>query len=460
MDVSRSLSHARNALGALKLESAEVKVVINPVDKSTVQKLLGKEHIEMHDIVAECMIFANNAVATKISEAFPSVALLRNHPKPKEEQFHALIQSAAVKGFAIDVSSNQALAASLNAAVDPLDVDFNRVLRTQATMAMEAATYFCCGSLEKGSWDHYGLAVKRYTHFTSPIRRYADTSVHRQLMAALKVMPNVGETSHDYELDLATDMEIVAICEHLNQQNRASKICQRQSMHYFMALYYAALSPCTSSDAKHTLLHSTISINPAATVDAVVVGIRGNCILCYSTDLGVQCRVRLHRLSQGLFKCSSLAVPAVAGKEEYSLIDCVMQRSQDGLSVKITSTDHGSLVIPLFGHVRVQIYVESSPYHHPELAMSLISLKQFVDADISAIHEKHTKIFVDGGSFERHPVVELALQGIRTSSSMHIAEAYSLSVDAGKISLCKPSMYDLLEDLKELALLCPENHPE
>ena len=42
----------------------------------------SKDHNEMHEVVAECMIFANAAVAVKISETLPQVALLRHHPRP------------------------------------------------------------------------------------------------------------------------------------------------------------------------------------------------------------------------------------------------------------------------------------------------------------------------------------------------------------------------------------------
>ena len=79
------------------------KITFKYMYKNTViDQLLTKDHIEMHDIVAECMIFANNAVAIKIAEVFPALALLRHHPAPSAIQFQMLATSAAVKGFTID----------------------------------------------------------------------------------------------------------------------------------------------------------------------------------------------------------------------------------------------------------------------------------------------------------------------------------------------------------------------
>lgn len=51
------------------------------------------------------------------------------------------------------------------------------------------AQYFCSGQLAQDEWHHYGLAAPIYTHFTSPIRRYADVCVHRLLGAAIGVAP-------------------------------------------------------------------------------------------------------------------------------------------------------------------------------------------------------------------------------------------------------------------------------
>jgi exosome complex exonuclease DIS3/RRP44 len=98
--------------------------------------------------------------------------LTRRHPSPTKEMLEPLLRTASSVGLNLDVSSSKALAESLDNAKND-DPYFNKLIRILATRCMTQAVYFCSGDLTFSEYYHYGLAASLYTHFTSPIRRYA-----------------------------------------------------------------------------------------------------------------------------------------------------------------------------------------------------------------------------------------------------------------------------------------------
>lgn len=214
--------------GALTLASAEVKFQI---DTETHDPLdIGMYQIrEANQMVEEFMLAANVSVAEQILKHFPVCSLLRRHPTPTREMLEPLLRTAAAIGLNLDVSSSKALADSLDHAVGD-DPYFNKLIRILATRCMTQAVYFCSGDLSPPEYLHYGLASPLYTHFTSPIRRYADVIVHRLLAASLGIykLPTIFQDRP----------QLTSIADNLNYRHRNAQMASRASVELHTVIYF------------------------------------------------------------------------------------------------------------------------------------------------------------------------------------------------------------------------------
>ncbi|KAJ8021344.1 DIS3-like exonuclease 2 [Holothuria leucospilota] len=200
--IAKNLRHARFSGGALRLD--QVKLQFN-LDLSTglPEAFSVYQQKDSNRLVEEFMLMANMAAAKRIRTAYPNKAFLRRHPEPKEHMMEDLKVLLEERGIDIDISSAGSLQASL---VKYLKDDLEsrgkfQILQVLFSKPMQRALYFCTGTINKEEkYRHYALNVPLYTHFTSPIRRYADVIVHRQLAASLECGPTPTKEVEDLKL--------------------------------------------------------------------------------------------------------------------------------------------------------------------------------------------------------------------------------------------------------------------
>ncbi|KAH0419107.1 ribonuclease R, partial [Aureobasidium melanogenum] len=226
MMLSKKLKKKRMDAGALNLASPEVRVqteseTADPADVQT------KQHLDTMSLVEEFMLLANTSVAARIYEAYPQTALLRRHAAPPKTNFEELSNQLRVKrGMELRTDSSKALADSLDTCVDPSEPFFNTLVRIMATRCMMSAEYFCSGTQAYPEFRHYGLASEIYTHFTSPIRRYADLEAHRQLAAAIDYEP--------LDASLLSKAKLEGVCKNINVRHRNAQMAGRASVEYYV----------------------------------------------------------------------------------------------------------------------------------------------------------------------------------------------------------------------------------
>ncbi|PSJ42689.1 ribonuclease R [Zobellella endophytica] len=166
------MKEARHQRGAVEFESEETRFVFNPQRK--IERIVPLVRNDAHKIIEECMIQANVAAARFI-EKQEAHALFRVHDKPSEEK---------LTGFRSFLGE---LGLELKGGLEPQPADYAllaeqikerpdaELIQTMLLRSMKQAVY------QADNMGHFGLALKSYAHFTSPIRRYPDLVLHRAI---------------------------------------------------------------------------------------------------------------------------------------------------------------------------------------------------------------------------------------------------------------------------------------
>ncbi|MDX2027280.1 MAG: ribonuclease R [Alphaproteobacteria bacterium] len=217
----RILIQARGKRGTLELDLPERKVEI---EKGRVKSIKVRDRLDSHRLIEEFMITANVAAAAQLEQK-GGFCLYRIHDKPSEAKLDALRDFLDTLNISL-VPGRQLHPRFLtqileNSAGGPhAQVVNEMMLRSQAQ-----AVY------SHQNIGHFGLALAKYAHFTSPIRRYADLVVHRGLIRALK-LGNDGLTDREGE-------ELETIADHISTTERRAAMAERDATDRFITLFMA-----------------------------------------------------------------------------------------------------------------------------------------------------------------------------------------------------------------------------
>lgn len=172
--IAQRLRAERFAAGGLDIEVPEAELVLDGAGR--LKEVVSRPYDESHQMIEECMVAANEAVAKELWTHGIKI-LSRLHEAPDPEKMLAL--RAELKGIGVKVGNfeNPKVFARFLKSIksNPL----YPTISTMVLRSMKKAVY------DSTSIGHFGLAKKYYAHFTSPIRRYPDLTLHRQLEAYL-----------------------------------------------------------------------------------------------------------------------------------------------------------------------------------------------------------------------------------------------------------------------------------
>lgn len=291
--VSSCLKKHRLRHGAFVLHSAERRITsagstfLNELSEEPGRFMIKEvelpEEYDTHTLVEEFMLLANHDMAEMITRAYPKDSLIRIHPAPSEESFkkleHALcVLSPGGQTIRLDPKHPSELSSTLGSlGTEPT---LKNTIGSWAAQCMTQAVYTPSSI---GSKHHYGLAMDNYTHFTSPIRRYADMVVHRIAVSAM----NREKTSP------VTQSALEEICDSINRSYRRSKHISREA---------------NALHVRHLITNEVVTV--------CIISILPNRVMVHCPDYGVDGSLQI----ESSFRISSDSISYPEAAEPLSLL--------------------------------------------------------------------------------------------------------------------------------------------
>lgn len=248
----------------LGLDKADLPILglLNYVDdESVVVSANIFEGSPVRQILDELSIKVNTAVAQKIFAVLGDKALLRRHSDPILQKIESFIESVKNLNLDMDTTSSASIQKSI---LNIEDGVVRKGLEALLYKCMTRARYFVAGKVESDNHGHYFLNLPLYTHFTSPLRRYADIVVQRQLKAVVR-----GE---DYTADIT---DLVNIADSCTFKKDCAKNAQEQSIH---------LDVCQK-------IHKRAAVTGQLVIDSIIIQVYESAFDVLIPEYGIEKRV-------------------------------------------------------------------------------------------------------------------------------------------------------------------------
>ncbi len=214
-DLAKILNRKRMKDGSIDFNFPETKLIVDEMGK--VVDIKAFERNVATNIIEEFMLITNSTVAEDFFwQEMPFV--YRNHEAPDEEKLERVKKFISGLGFSLkgQVTHPRAIQSLLE---NVADTPYEFIISRYVLRSMQQARY------SPSSIGHYGLSIRYYTHFTSPIRRYPDLQIHRIIKANLAGEMEGTKLNHFFDI-------LPEVCTQCSQRERRAEEAERETNKY------------------------------------------------------------------------------------------------------------------------------------------------------------------------------------------------------------------------------------